>query len=350
MGIMRIGIIGAGIVGLYIGYVALLNGHNIDIFEKEGVLGSGASGNNAGVIHILQTPFTSLKSQLAIRGNKLHRIYSRNIGYRMRRVNAFLVSRSNIHKLVDRFLLRYIRKYGINATMIDSDDLKRSYPFLTKKIKSAIKVEGYYVVDPLEVLIKLSKSVEDLGGTIKFNHEVEYIEISDGKAFIDGLEYDYIVLAAGADTSRLAVKTGIKPPLQKYAKGVMIKTEFLADAIFAELKLMNRNKYSKGGGIIPTPYQDAMILGPGFRWVEDPYDNRIAEDEVNEVLSNFMRLLSIEVYPKKVFSGVRVINYPRDDYIFIFNKPTVAIFGIDSPGFTAAPAIAEEILKRISIK
>jgi len=347
---MKVAIVGAGVVGLFIGYVSLLRGYEVDIFEKEGRLGKGASGNNAGVVHILQTPFSSLKSQLAIKGNKLHRIYSRNIGYTMRRVNAFLISKSSIHRFIDWFLIGYMDKFGIKARIIDTHDLKTSYPFLSKKIKSAIEVEGYYVIDPMEVLNQLSKEIERFGGSIHYNHGVDEIEISNLKAFIDGLEYDYVILAAGADTSRLATNVGIRPPTQRYARGVMVKTEFFTDAIFAEMRLIDRNKYSKGGGIIPTPGLDATILGPGFRWVNDPYDTQASEEEVEEVLYKFRRLLSIELYPKEVFSGVRIINYPHDDYIFIFNRPIVAIFGIDSPGFTAAPAIAEEVLNKLSMK
>lgn len=347
---MRIAIVGAGVVGLFIGYIGLLRGHEVDIFEREGGLGKGASGNNAGVIHILQTPFSSMKSQLAIKGNRLHRVYSRNIGYNMRRVNAFLVSKSSVHKFIDWFLVGYMNKFGIKARIINIDDLKSNYPFLSRKIKSAIEVEGYYVVDPLEVLSKLGGEIERLGGSLNFNHYVDEIEISGGTASIDGLEYDYVVLAAGADTSRLATKVGIQPPDQRYARGAMIKTEFFTDAIFAEMKLIDRNKYSKGGGIIPTPDLDATILGPGFRWVEDPFDTQASGEEVEEVLDKFRGLLSIDIYPEEVFSGVRIINYPQDDYIFIFNRPVVAIFGIDSPGFTAAPAIAEEVLNKLSLK
>lgn len=341
---MRIAVIGGGIVGLYTAYIALLKGYEIDIYEKEMYLGAGASGHNAGVIHILQTPFSSIKGRLTLVGNKLHRVYSRNIGYRMVRVDAYLVSRSYIHKIIDPFLINYMSRYGILVDKVDVKHLRNYYSFLSNSIKTAIRVQGYYVVDPNEVLEKLSKAVRDMGGKIHYGVEVNKIDVQNDSAYIDGDRFDYVIIAAGEGAARLAQSVGIDPPFQKFARGVMVRVNYLAGSILAEFRVLTRSKYTKGGGIIPTPSMDSNIIGPGFRWVDDPNDTNVTEEEVRELINRFNRIVDVDLEPIEVFAGVRIINYPNDDYIWILKKPVIAIFGIDSPGFTAAPAIAEEIV------
>ena len=345
---MRIAVIGGGIVGLYTGYIALMKGLEVDIFEKEKHLGSGSSGHNAGVIHILQTPFNSIKGRLTLIGNKLHRVYSRNIGYRMVRVEAYLLSRSYIHKLMDPFLIRYMSKYGISVDKVDVKYLRERYRFLNNKLKTGIRVDGYYVVDPNEVLEKISRAIGEMGGHIHYGEEISEIDIDDEKVFIKGSEYDYAVISAGSETAKLAQLVGIEPPIQRFARGAMVKVNYFSDSILAEFKVFTRNKYTKGGGIIPTPSMDANILGPGFRWVDDPLDTGVSDAEVEELLNRFRRIVDIDLDPYEVFSGVRIINYPDDDYKWIKKGPVIAVFGIDSPGFTAAPAIGEEIINLLT--
>lgn len=345
---MRISIIGGGVVGLFTGYIAAIKGHEAVVYEKEKALGGGASGHNAGVIHMLQTPFRTLKSRLALNGNKLHRIYSRNIGYTMRRVEAYLLSRSYIHRILDRFLIGYLDKYGVRARYIDIDELRRRYPFVKRGVKSGIAIDGYYVVDPMEVLSRLRENIELFGGEVRLGYEVDSVE-DDGECIsIDGEEYDYVVISAGPYTAGLATQIGINPPIQRYAKGPMIRVRWFTDAIFAELKLFTRNRYTKGGAVIPTPRGDYNILGPGFRWVNDPEETQVSREEIDELINRYSSIIDTDVEVIDAFAGVRVINYPDDDYLISLRDRVVALFGIDSPGFTAAPALAEKVIELVT--
>lgn len=345
---MRIAIIGGGIVGLYTAYIGLLKGFEVDVYERENRLGAGGSGHNAGVIHTLQTPFNSIKGRFTLIGNKIHRVYSRNIGYRMVRVDAYLVSRSYIHRIIDPLLINYISKYGILVDKVDINYLRHSYGFLNRKVKTAVRIKGYYVVDPKEVLEKLSKAIRDMGGRIHFGREIRELDIERDEVYIDGNRFDHAVISVGAESARIAEKVGIEPPIQRFARGAMVRVNYFTDTLFAEFKVFTRNRYTKGGGIIPTPSMDSNILGPSFRWVENPYDTEVSEEEVKELLHRFKRIVDIDFEPVEVFSGVRVINYPDDDYIWIEKGPLIAVFGIDSPGLTASPAIAEELINLIS--
>lgn len=67
-----IAIIGAGIIGLFIAYELSHYNAKILVIDKNVEPGFGVSKGHAGVIHVVQPPFNTLRSKLAIEGNRLY--------------------------------------------------------------------------------------------------------------------------------------------------------------------------------------------------------------------------------------------------------------------------------------
>ncbi|MCX8196622.1 MAG: FAD-dependent oxidoreductase, partial [Acidilobaceae archaeon] len=87
-------VVGAGAVGLSIAYELARRGASVAVIEKEAEAGFGVSKGHAGVIHVLQLPLGSLKSRLAIYGNKMYDKWAAELGVKPWRLPALLAASS----------------------------------------------------------------------------------------------------------------------------------------------------------------------------------------------------------------------------------------------------------------
>jgi len=105
---------------------------------------------------------------------------------------------------------------------------------------------------------------------------------------------------------------------------------------------------TKGGGLIPTVHGN-LLLGPTAKEVPFKEDYSTDEDSLNELIKRHAKLVEglglkdVITY----FAGTRAATYKED---FIVEKSEkvknlVHAAGIQSPGLTSAPAIAQDIAK-----
>jgi glycerol-3-phosphate dehydrogenase len=348
MSLKRIAIVGSGIVGLSIALEALNHDMEVTVFEEAASVGRGASGHTAGVIHVIQLPFNSWKSRLAREGNPLYDKLSEILGFRIRRLPALLVYRNNFEKLAAIVAASYLRHKGISAEVIDKEETKRVCPDISKSIKGAIRVDGYATVIPLEVLNSFVSFLKEKGVEFHFNEKVTEIKMSKGdKVEVvsnkDTYLYDNVIVAAGGGTQDL-IKEG---PKLEYAKGFMVLTRGIeCNAIVAALFSKTRNRKTKGGGIIPWP-DYRVLFGPTFEETNDPWDTRISIDDAKKTLNLYKDLLEVNPKIDEYFAGTRIKAPPKYDFVLKKINNIIALYGIDSPGFTAAPALAKYIVSRL---
>ncbi len=324
IGIMnKVLVIGAGIVGLFTAYYLNNRGYEVEVIEKEGELGKGISGNNAGVLHLIQQPFNSIKSILAREGIKKYREVVDTLEIELYDTKLRIVG----FTYLDRIYLNLIASVlGRNGFKVSKHDTRESgLPnTLNRGIKYYIEIDGYGIVEPKMVLERLSEYLESNGVDIKLSTTAYQDE-----------KYSYIVVAAGPHTYSIGEKLGDDIPKHRYGLGVMIEVDITLDSIYA-LPPNPIRRYTKGGAAIP--HKGYTLLGPGFKWV-DNIEARPGERDVEEVYKRFVRIFR---EPPKILStsyGVRPINYPKDDFIIRKRGRYIFTYGIDSPGFTAAPAI-----------
>ena len=349
----KVGIIGAGICGLQIAYDVLKSGHEPVIYEWMPYIGAGASGYNAGVIHVIQPPFKSIKSMLCLEGNREYPSLARELGFKIRFLKAYLVSRGVIRSPITYIASLYLRRMGYRVRYVGRKEVINGCRDVSKDIGGGIEVDGYAVVDPKDVLDSFYKYLRDRGVEFRLGDKVDSLSISrDGIHLYSSVEevYDYVIIAAGGYTKDLAKDIDLEPPTQRFAKGVMVISKLDCDNIIARLELFSKERYTKGGGVIPRVDSETVLFGPTFKWTNEPMDNTVSEDEIVETITGYRDLINCEPEVISAYAGTRTLNWPIDDYIIKFLYGKIAIlYGIDSPGFTASPAISKKVIERLKL-
>ena len=341
----RAAVIGAGIVGLFTALKLREAGFEVEIYEKDRP-GSGASTRNANVIHVIQPPPGRLRRILALRGARLYRMYSKMLGFRMVELPLILAAMRPREAFVLRLLKPIIeRVYGVEAYIVSGDRARSLEPALSDNVNSAMIVEGYGVVDSREVIEALVRALLERGVDI-INLEVKALKvgpsITTSEREFKG--YDVIVNAAGEDASRLAMTVGDYIPTVAVPGLMTLHEKPRLKSIVARPPSSFKPE-SKGGGIIPQ-LDGTTLLGPTF--------GLRGGEGIRALYHAFRSLLFDDLgRPLKVVEGVRVVSVRGRDFKIrrSFREPRVIhLVGIESPGLTAAPAIAELVLEMVGCK
>jgi glycerol-3-phosphate dehydrogenase len=224
-------------------------------------------------------------------------------------------------------------------------------PQLADGITGGIIVHGYGTIDSRSLVSRLKEEAEERGTVFKFGCELTSVE-GDAQGFVlrttgGELRARLVVNAAGLysdDVSALLGKTfgRLEPGL-----GVMaVYSGLELKSVVAPLPLSVGSR-TKGGAIIPAT-DGTMIVGPTLRVAASKEDNQFADDDLELLRAKFGPLLNAEGKLERVYTGVRPMS-PTGDFVIDFDKPRriISLVGIESPGLTAAPAIAEMVGKMV---
>ncbi len=346
----RVAVVGLGIVGLLAALEALDRGYKVEAYEAYEALGRGASGHNAGVIHVLQPPFINRKARLARRANRLFDSIASRAGFRLRRLPGLIVYRGNRERLLAMGAAGVLRILGYPVRLVGQGVFRDLCPSSEARVDGAILVEGYGTVVPWEAVRAIGDLVASMGAEIHYSTEVEEVRPARGgrgpivRSPLGDREYDAVVVAAGADTARLARQAGLRPPRMGYYKGVMALARLDCRAVAAPLVSRTRSRETKGGGVIPWPTGE-VLLGPTFQATRDPWDTSYTRGDLEATAGLYTSVLGFAPEPHAGFAGTRVKNLERDDFYTEARRGVAFLGAIDSPGFTSSPLLARWALE-----
>jgi glycerol-3-phosphate dehydrogenase len=359
----HIAIIGGGIIGSAI--ARELSKFNLDIivFEKESDVASSSSKANSGVIHSgINSPPKSLKARFCVEGNRLFETIANDLSVPIKWTGKYVIAKNDleIKELVK------LKKIGIENNvkglrLIEAEDVKIKEPNV--ECKSALWVPTAGITLPYQFTIALAENSVSNG--VKFLLETKVIDIKYNNKFFDiktnkGIfKSDFLVNAAGLNC-RDIVEMLEKPDFKVYPS----RGEYLVlDKNYSLLikSLIYPIPQEKFGflGVHITPTIDGnILLGPTSEYIKDINDNKTTKQKLNLLLKEAKEILPI-INNKSIinaYSGIRCKIYPPEydgisDFRIEKSKTIpnfINLLGIESPGLTAAPAIAKEVVRIIS--
>ncbi|MBF0385974.1 MAG: NAD(P)/FAD-dependent oxidoreductase [Candidatus Omnitrophica bacterium] len=353
-------IIGGGVVGTAIARELSKYRLKIAILEKEVEIAFGVSKSNSGIIHPgTQNKSNSLKGKLCVEGNKLVRKLAKKLGIDFKEVGQLIVAFNQ--EEIER--LKEIKKEGEllgikKMKIVFRPWLAVNEPNLNPEIIAALLVPSAGIISPYRMAYDLSENAAKNGVEIYTDCEVtnikkdKYFEIESKLGVFSSR---YIINAAGLFADDIARMAGIKDIKIKPRKGQEFLLDKKKENITNHLIFPLPSQTSKGTLVIKTSDGNPMI-GPTAEEVEDKYDLSTDESGLAQVISSVKRLVP-SINPKDIiayFAGLRPVS--GEDFIIREEKSVkrfINVAGIQSPGLTAAPAIAlyvSKLLKTSGLK
>lgn len=381
-------IIGGGITGC--AAARELSRYKLDILvcEKGADVASGASKANGGVVHVgINFAASSQKQHYNLIGNQMYEELSQKLDVPFERKGQVMLCCKKWERIPVWFLAHFGEKKGIHGTRyMKREELLKYEPNVPEFIDGGMFMPIGGITSPYEMTIAMAENAASNGVRFSFETRIESMEIGDGKdgkAHIvsvktnrgtlypklvinaAGVHADEIADMAGDRTFTIHPRRGTDIITDKKA-GYMVKTsmakapfavapyekEKLKGKAFATIRLLinafSGSNHTKGVGVIHSVHGN-MLIGPNAVETHDREDTATYRDEVDAIirmqqhLAPGLEFRDIIAY----FTGVRAPTYEEDFVVRkgIFTDNILEAAGIQSPGITAAPAIAVDLAK-----
>ena len=361
-------VIGAGVVGLAVARAMALAGHQVLIAERAGHIGSETSSRNSEVVHAgIYYAAGSLKAKHCVAGRRALYQFCDEMHVPYRRCGKLIVASNEAQMgLIDN-----LRQKGLANDVEDLVLISRNQALTMESELSCIgamhsPVTG--IVDSHAFMLALLGQAEENGASIAYMNRLEKAEYEqDGTVlhFVScdesngrfSIKADLVVNTAGHDAV----------PVAKSIQGLDLA--HIPERRFAKgnyFSLVGRVPFSRL--IYPVPEAAGLGIhftldlggqgrfGPDVEWVDEiNYDVDIERSAkfYAEIRKYYPALkdgaLAADyagIRPKIVFEGEVLTDFmisgPQDHGL----KGIINLFGIESPGLTAALSIADDVVSR----
>jgi glycerol-3-phosphate dehydrogenase len=360
----QIAIIGGGIIGCSIARELSKYELDIAVFEMGSDVASDTSKANSGVIHSgINSPINSLKSRFCIEGNKMIQSLADDLNFPLKWVGKYIIAKTEEEINQIETLKITGEKNNIYGLEIkNKSEVNKEEPNVL--CNKALYVPNAGITLPYEFTIALAENA--VINNVKFFLETKVNDLRKKKEnFListnrGNFKSDILVNAAGLNCRKI-VSMIEKPDFQIYP----CRGEYLVlDNTYCNIvKSMIYNAPAKGSGVLgvhitPT-IEGNILLGPSAEYIDNYNDKMTTNTMMNKIIKEARQI--IPILPNNAvinaYSGIRCKLAPPElggwaDYRIEYSKNTdglINLLGIESPGLTAAPAIAKEISKMLSI-
>ena len=364
-----VAIIGAGVVGSAIARGLIEYNLKVAVLDRAADVVSGTSGKNSGVVHTgINVPVDSLKSKYNMRGAELFEQYCEDLDVPFERCGKLIVALTE-DELPDLDALKAKgESIGVKRLeIIDRDRLKEMEPNIEGL--GAINIPTAAIVSPYTLNIALAES--SAAGGVEFMLETPVIGITGEQGAFEletprgNVSAALIVNSAGLFADKIARMVGVTRWRIWPCRGEYIILDKSLSGIVNSMVYPVPPKGGPGLGIHITPTTDGVVLlGPSADYTNDGDDVRTTAKVRRQLLTEASEFLPGLTYRHAItsYSGMRPKLVPSSvggfgDFVVeeVPEAPGVMqLVGIESPGLTSAPAIAEDVtawvLERIPAK
>jgi glycerol-3-phosphate dehydrogenase len=364
-------IIGGGVIGCAIANAVSKRWQDVFLVEKFPKLGMATSTRNSGVNHSgIYYPRNSLKAKLCVEGNRLTYEFCEKHNVPFRHCGKLVVA-ANAHEMLELAALqRRGEDNGVEGLrLIDADEIRKREPHI--KGVAALHVPSTGIVSAEELVHAYGRVATNQGANIVTHAEVVSLAPSrknirvglrigdEEDAQNETIEARCVINAAGLFADEVAAMLGnhswrIYPVRGEYCEVRGPRSSLINNLVYP---LPHSDGLSLGVHFTKTLW-GTFLLGPTATYVEgkDNYEkNRLPIAD----FAHSAKTLLPEIEEKDLqlgYSGLRPKLVPPEhkgiaDFV-ITRDPAVPhaihLVGMESPGLTAAPSVAEHVTKMVA--
>ena len=343
-------VIGAGVVGGLVARELTRRGLSVLILEKENDVATGATRANSAIVHAgFDAKEGTLKARMNVRGSEMMEEVARELGVKYKRNGSLVVGFGEEDEATLRGLLERGIKNGVKELeILDREALLKIEPNIGDTVTVALRAGTGAIICPYELCMAAVGNAMDNGAELRLNFEVTGIEPIEGgyrvHSATEAVEAGYVINCAGVYSDDIAKmvydadftvnpRRGEYMLLDKECGGLITHTVF-------------RCPSKMGKGILVSPTVDGnLLLGPTAEDIEDKRGTATTQDGLAKVRTQAGEQVKGINFGKVItsFAGLRSTGSTGDFIIGIPEPHFVNLAGIESPGLTSAPAIAEYV-------
>ncbi len=358
-------IIGGGVVGCMLArFLSRFRG-SILLIEKEPDIGMGASSANSAIVHAGYDPLPgTLKAKLNVQANAMWDSLAGELNIPFERRGDYVVAIGPEELAGLDKLLEQGRRNGVPGMhFISPEEMRRREPEINPQVSGALWAPTGGICDPFAATVAAAENAVQNGVTV-------LLETAFEDFVMDGSRIVGVKTNRGVFGCRWAINAaGLYSDVVMHSAGV--RPEFCITPRRGEYCVLDRAEITINNVLFPTPSKAGKgilvtttmhgntIVGPNANPIGDKTDRAVTAPGMAEIIDGGHRLVpSLNMrYVIATFAGLRATGNaccetPGVDYIsdFVIEIPRqvsgfVNLGGIESPGLTAAPAIALHVIE-----
>ena len=358
-------VVGAGVVGLAVARALAMAGHEVIVLERHGLIGSETSSRNSEVIHAgIYYPTGSLKARLCVQGKHQLYAYCDERGIPHQGCGKLIVATSEAQ-------LEELERIRQKAAENGVTDLEFWDAARATALEPALSCTGALwspstgIIDSHALMLAYVGDLEDAGGMIAFNAALEHATVTEngfalriGGAEPMELACTILINSTGLDAPNLARRIdGYDPalaPAAHYCKGNYYT--LAGKSPFS--RLIYPVPEAAGLGVhVTIDMAGQCRFGPDTEWIDRiDYDvDRKRADVFYAAVRRYWPALADHALTPD-YAGIRPKLRPAGEPAadFVIQGPAdhaipglVHLFGIESPGLTASPAIGDAVVRAL---
>ncbi|KAJ3079779.1 hypothetical protein HDU99_010099 [Rhizoclosmatium hyalinum] len=354
-------IIGAGVIGAAIARFLSRFKVRVAVLERGDDVASGASKANSGIVHGgYDETHGTLKSKVSGPGNRAFKQLNNELNFGFRVTGSMVLAFSEDEEPELHRLLANGTKNGVTGLrIIDRAEILRREPNINPEVYKALLCPHSGITSPYEYTIALAENAILNGVQFHLRCEVTDIQRLEASPELDlphggflvrtNAQQEFftktIINAAGLYADKVAAMLGAADFSILPRKGEYIVLD-KSQAKYASHVLFPVPSPIRGKGILVSQtFHGNLLLGPTSRDVRE--DARTNTEILKDILGSARHTVPDFDVTKAItsYAGLRA-KCSRGDFIIEEAKNCpglVNVAGIDSPGLTSSPAVAEMV-------
>ena len=347
-----VAVIGAGVVGSLITRELSKYNLKIALLERCNDCAMGATKANSAIVHAgFDAKPGSLKAKLNVRGVELMKKFCKELNVPLINNGAIVVAFSDeemphLEELLDRG-----EKNGVPGLhIVNREELVKIEPNIGDAAVGALVAPTSSIVCPYELTIAGVENAVTNGAEFIRNCEVKNIKSEDGEFVLDTtageIRAEYVINAAGVYSGKIANLIGDNSVEIIVRHGDYYLLDKSQGTLAKHTIFQCPTKMGKGVLVSPT-VDGNLIVGPTALDIDDGDDVSTTSEGLNAIYTAATKSVPLVSLRNAItsFSGNRA-HPVSDDFVIgssAVNKKFINAAGIESPGLSSAPAIAEMV-------
>ncbi|MGM0446265.1 MAG: NAD(P)/FAD-dependent oxidoreductase [Bacillota bacterium] len=344
-------IVGAGVSGCAVAWKLARYNLDILVLEKDPDVATGTTKANTAIIHAgYNADPEKQKGRLNKKGNVQIKDIVEDLSVPFEQIGSLVVGMEDDDLSVIDELLEKGKKNGVKGLeIVDKEWLQKEEPHLNDKAVKALWAPTAGIITPWEFALALAENAVANGAEVMLETEVQDVYTEDGK--VKGVKTnqgdfaaDYVINAAGLYADDVARMVGIEKIDIHPRKGEYYIYDHAKDFEINHVLFPIPTKISKGIVCTKT-VEDNLLIGPTSDFVDSKEDLATTREGLDHVFNGAKKMFPDLTLKDsiRVFAGLRAADTTEDFVIEAAEDVHgfVNVAGIQSPGLSSAPAVAD---------